>query len=123
MLDRVPAHQRAQGRRRLMQRRTFRDCFARWDARHADPRLRRPPGNRQMVHAARRAPDVDSPFVQLQHSRPMTTRSSAALLTLLCFLPPLVPEAAAAVTHVDVTARGDLLGGKPFGSVGSYEKI
>jgi hypothetical protein len=54
----------------------------------------------------------------------MTTRASAAaLLALLWFSPPLVPEAVAAVTHVDVTTRGDLLGGKPFGTVGSYEKI
>ncbi len=45
------------------------------------------------------------------------------MLALLWFVFSLVPEAVAAVTHVDVTARGDLLGGKPFGTVGSYEKI
>ncbi len=48
---------------------------------------------------------------------------ATGLLALLSFLIPLAPESTAAVRHVDVTARGDLLGGKRFGTVGSYEKI
>jgi len=54
----------------------------------------------------------------------MTTRWRAALLLAVLWLfGPLVPEAAAAVTRVDVSAREDILGGKRFGTVGSYEKI
>src|SRR4051794_30461533 len=49
--------------------------------------------------------------------------SAVALLALFWFLPPLVREAAAAVTHVEVTAREELFGGKSFGTVGKYEKI
>ncbi len=48
---------------------------------------------------------------------------ATGLLALLSFLIPLAPESTTAVRQVDVTARGDLLGGKRFGTVGSYEKI
>src|SRR5260370_39941405 len=47
----------------------------------------------------------------------------AGLLAVLWFFGPSVPQAAAAVTRVDVTAREDLFAGKRFGNAGSYEKI
>src|SRR5260370_23502235 len=47
----------------------------------------------------------------------------AGLLAVLWFFGPSVPQAAAAVTRVDVTAREALLAGKGFGNAGSYEKI
>jgi len=53
-----------------------------------------------------------------------TTRwGVAGLLAVLWFFGPFVPQAGAAVTRVEVTAREDLFAGKRFGNAGSYEKI
>ncbi len=46
-------------------------------------------------------------------------RAVRALLTLLLTVSPL----SARVVHVEITSRTDVLGGKPFGDAGAYERI
>src|SRR5437764_8506851 len=45
----------------------------------------------------------------------------SALAALLAASIPIVIQAE--VTHVEIASRQDILGGKTFGSVGSYEKL
>lgn len=53
--------------------------------------------------------------------KPGTTRILGAALVVAHALVPSV--ALAEVTRIDITSRADVLAGKPFGSVGPYEKL
>src|SRR5712691_2522245 len=50
-------------------------------------------------------------------------RRAAVLLGLLFLSSPAAPPASAAVRRLAVDSRQDVLGGRPFGTAGAYEKL
>jgi hypothetical protein len=62
-------------------------------------------------------------FLDSETEITMSIRCGALLLTLIGVVTCLPAGARAEVTRIDIESRADVLGGKPFGDAGPYEKV